>query len=90
MTLKSTFHIVKNLNLPLDILTHLWALLLRPSKGFYVVGEIGAKTGREQDAKMSRQLGAEESNLGSIEHRICHNIFLLCIMDDMCLTLLGI
>ncbi len=29
---------------------------------------------REQDTKKAREQGEEESNLGSMEHRVCHKI----------------
>ncbi len=49
---------------------------LRPRKGFREPGEWGPKQpgSQEQDAKITKEQGAEEINLGSIEHRVCHKI----------------
>ncbi len=45
---------------------------MRLRKGFREPGEWGPKQpgSREHDAKKSMEQGAEESNLGSMEHRI--------------------
>ena len=47
-----------------------------PGRGFREPGEWDPKQSgsQEQDAKMTREQGAEESNLGSMEHRLCHKI----------------
>ncbi len=46
-------------------------------------GEWGPKQpgNQEQDAKMTKEQGAEEINLGSMEHRVCHGV--LKLLDEM-------
>ena len=39
---------------------------------------------------MIREKGAEESNLGSMEHRVYHKIMMVYILEKFCLALLGI
>ena len=40
---------------------------------------MGSKTTREPGAgaKLTKEQGAEESNLGSMEHRVCHKIMVI-------------
>ncbi len=49
---------------------------MRPIRGFREPGEWGPKQpgSQEQDAKITNEQGAEEINLGSMEHRVCHKI----------------
>ena len=55
---------------------HTVADLGDPGRGFMEPGEWGPKPpgSQGQDAKMNREQGAEESNLGSMEHWVCHKI----------------
>ena len=39
---------------------------------------------------MTREQGAEESNLGSMEHRVCHKIIMFYTIKFFCPTSLGI
>ncbi len=56
---------------------------MRPHKGFRELGEWGPKQpgSQEQDAKMTREQGAEESNSGSMEHRVCHKIIVFYTIE---------
>ncbi len=61
-----------------------WAQVVRPAesgdptRGFREPGEWGPKQpgSREQDAKTTRDRGAEENNLGS-RHRVCHKMIIM-------------
>ncbi len=59
-----------------------------PIRGFREPGEWGPKQpgSQEQDAKMTREQGAEESNLGSMEHRVCHKIMVFHTVEIGILT----
>ncbi len=63
-----------------------------PVRGFREPGEWGPKQpgSQEQDAKMTKEKGAEEINLGSMEHRVCHKIMLFYTTEFFRLTSLGI
>ncbi len=54
-----------------------------PERGFGETGEWGSKqTGsQEQNSKMTREQGAEESNLGSMELRICHKVMVFYTVE---------
>ena len=47
-----------------------------PVRGFREPGEWDPKPpgSQEQDAKITKEQGEEEINLGSMEHRVCHKI----------------
>ena len=45
---------------------------------------------QEQDAKMTKEQGAEEINLGSMEHRVCHKIMAFYTIENFRLASLGI
>ncbi len=61
-------------------------------RGFREPGEWVPKQpgSQEQDAKMAREQGAEESNLGSMEHRVCHKIMVFYTVEIFRLASLGI
>ena len=63
-----------------------------PERGFRDAGEWGPKQpgSQEQDAKMTREQGAEESNLWSKEHRVCHKIMVFYTIEIFRLAPLGI
>ncbi len=52
--------------------------------------ENGVQNNQEQDAKMTREQGAEESNLGSMEHRVCHKIMVFYTAKKIRIASLGI
>ena len=58
-------------------------LIMRPVRGFREPGEWGSKRpgSQEQDAKMTKEQGAEEINLGSMEHRVCHKIMVFYTIE---------
>ena len=63
-----------------------------PGRGFREPGELGPKQSgsQEQDAKMAREQGAEESNLGSMEQRVCHKSMVFYTPEIFHLASLGI
>ncbi len=63
-----------------------------PVRGFREPGEWGPKQpgSQEQDAKMTTEQGAEEINLGSMEHRVCHKIMVFYTIEIFHLASIGI
>ena len=63
-----------------------------PERDFREPGEWGPKQAgsQEQDANMTGEQGAEESNLGSMEHRVCHKIAVFYAVGIFHLTSLAI
>ncbi len=65
-----------------------------PVRGFREPGEWGPKQpaagSQEQDAKITEEQGAEEINLGSMEHRVCHKIMVFYTIENFRLASLGI
>ena len=54
-----------------------------PGRGFRELGEWGPKQpgSQEHDAKKDMEQGAEESNLGSMEKRVCHKIIVFYTVE---------
>ncbi len=55
-----------------------------PVRGFREPGEWGPKQpgSQEQDAKMITEQGADKINLGSMGHRVCHEIMVFCTVES--------
>ncbi len=63
-----------------------------PGRGFREPGEWGPKQpgSQEHDGEMAREQGAEQSNLGSMEHRVCHKSMVFYTLEIFRLAPLGI